>query len=1262
MAHGYGKQSGTDPPARAGDARDPTFVEVGGGHRARAAPAPPPSTSGSYSAYNPLAVERYDSTTFVDVTLEPVAALRKQPPAPQTMTNPASLSRGIHRALQLQHWKQRFDAVLAGKGGRRLRRGFAGGAAIATLMGGLLLGSGSQANVSAQEPTPPPPPVKKPGDDDDLEQLAAQFGDYRPIQDQGDGKPRKKPAFEEVGRDSRSGRDADLPEPPLPPIEDISGSGRWLPLEAAPIERPKFVSVDEQGDPIDEGAVDRLIACIGEDSPLWQFIEPGDGSTLWQLVTRIGADSALWDRLAELDADHPLWDRIKQLGADSPRWERVAQDGDDSALLEFIEQAGDAGPRREGRGDGDSRKPTDAGGPGGLGATASSDVLPFEERFDEDNPLRDPVEVGEYPKPALVDIDGDGDLDVFVGSKYYGIYFFENTGDDENPVFVQRYWYDNPLYYVYSYHAAPTFVDIDGDGDFDAFVGGEYYVPSSGWYGHIRFFQNLSQEYYGDNQHPIFYEQYGYNNPLSMVDANRPVPTFVDIDSDGDFDAFVGDGCSGGYGGIRYFRNYSQEYYGDDQHPIFHEQYGYNNPLYYVRVCYAAPSFVDIDGDGDFDAFVGQCWGYSYVPYYGWYSSYGGVRYFRNFSQEYYGSDAYPTFHEGIGPFNPLNRMYGGYTAPAFADIDGDGDFDAFVGHYEYYYGYSFYDDIRYFENTGGAYTPAFTRRGGPAYPFGGVGGHIDRPTLVDVDGDGDLDAFVGHDSWGWCKKKKRRRWRYYDPVRYFENIGDDQNPLFAERFGADNPLYKPAYSYSYSYSPYYYWREAHSWSDTSPTFVDIDGDGDFDAFVGGYNYHYYYYDDYDDGYYYNYNYYWDIKFFKNLSQEFYSDDQHPVFVETYGPYNPLYGATYTYYPYYGVSYTCRPAPTFVDIDGDGDFDAFVGGNQAYYSFYPYSYHWYGGVRYFRNFSQEFYGDDEHPVFFEGFGLFNPLDGLDYTWDAVPAFVDIDGDGDFDAFIGHYAGWYGWYYDYVRYFENTGDDRHPVFAARYGYYDNPLYAAYYGYYTAPTFGDVNGDGFVDAFVGNSWAGKWVKPLPKPKLKAEAKANDNPFPKKKRRLDSVRYFERVPLKVYMPLVAHDYVHAPDLVVESLVASSDGVTVTIKNEGPAAVTDEFWVDVYIDPSPAPTDVNQVWEMLCDEGLVWGVTADALPLNPGDTLVLTVGGDYYRGDLSNFGGTLPPGTQIYAQVDSAHTGTSYGGVWEIHDTTGAPHNNIEGPVSST
>jgi hypothetical protein len=146
--------------------------------------------------------------------------------------------------------------------------------------------------------------------------------------------------------------------------------------------------------------------------------------------------------------------------------------------------------------------------------------------------------------------------------------------------------------------------------------------------------------------------------------------------------------------------------------------------------------------------------------------------------------------------------------------------------------------------------------------------------------------------------------------------------------------------------------------------------------------------------------------------------------------------------------------------------------------------------------------------------------------------------------------------------------------------------------------------------------------------------------------------------YLPLIEGGSV---DLVVESLAVTGSSVQVVIKNVGSARVVDEFWVDVYIDPDPPPTVVNQTWDQLGDQGLVWGVTSLALPLDPGETLTLTVGDGFYRPDFSLVSWPLPAGTPVWVQVDSVSLATTYGGVLESHEIQGEPYNNILGPVSS-
>ena len=91
--------------------------------------------------------------------------------------------------------------------------------------------------------------------------------------------------------------------------------------------------------------------------------------------------------------------------------------------------------------------------------------------------------VGSLAKPSLVDIDADGDLDAFIGNNNGNTRFFNNIGSINNPVFAAAT--SNPFGLGNAGTAAPTFVDIDGDEDLDAFIGN--------YYGGIYFFRNSIQ-------------------------------------------------------------------------------------------------------------------------------------------------------------------------------------------------------------------------------------------------------------------------------------------------------------------------------------------------------------------------------------------------------------------------------------------------------------------------------------------------------------------------------------------------------------------------------------------------------------------------------------------------------------------------------------------------------------------------------------------------------------------------------------------------
>jgi len=384
------------------------------------------------------------------------------------------------------------------------------------------------------------------------------------------------------------------------------------------------------------------------------------------------------------------------------------------------------------------------------------------------------VDVGDDSTPAFVDIDGDGDMDAFIGEIDGVINYYRNTGTALAPAFTEQTGGSNPFDGVdVGYSSAPTFVDIDGDGDMapafadidgdgdmDAFIGEED--------GYINYYRNT-----GTALAPAFTEQTGGSNPFDGVDVGvYSTPTFVDIDGDGDMDAFIGelDGI------INYYRNT-----GTALAPAFTEQTGVNNPFNGVDLGdVSTPAFTDIDGDGDMDAFIGEQGGI--------------IKYYRNTGD----NTLAPTFTAQTGGANPFDGVnVGRYSVPAFVDIDGDGDMDAFIGESE--------GNIKYYLNTGTALAPTFTVQIGGANPFDGVDvGRYSVPAFVDIDGDGDMDAFIGQ-SWG--------------TIKYYLNTGTALAPAFTEQTGGANPLNGVDVGDVGGFS--------------APAFADIDGDGDMDAFIG---------------------------------------------------------------------------------------------------------------------------------------------------------------------------------------------------------------------------------------------------------------------------------------------------------------------------------------------------------------------------------------------------------------------------------------------
>jgi hypothetical protein len=120
-------------------------------------------------------------------------------------------------------------------------------------------------------------------------------------------------------------------------------------------------------------------------------------------------------------------------------------------------------------------------------------------------------------------------MDAFIGAGDGKIKYFKNNGTIAAPTLQQQLTTNNPLDTVDVIEfSAPTFVDIDNDGDEDLFIGALD--------GKLHFFENV-----GNSSSPTFQQQFATNNPFDGVDVDDfSSPVFVNIDNDGDYDLFLG--------------------------------------------------------------------------------------------------------------------------------------------------------------------------------------------------------------------------------------------------------------------------------------------------------------------------------------------------------------------------------------------------------------------------------------------------------------------------------------------------------------------------------------------------------------------------------------------------------------------------------------------------------------------------------------------------------------------------------------------------
>lgn len=376
--------------------------------------------------------------------------------------------------------------------------------------------------------------------------------------------------------------------------------------------------------------------------------------------------------------------------------------------------------------------------------------------------------VGIIDIPGFVDVNFDGDLDVLTFNLAGGVVdYYENmrveNGLDCDSIYFEHVngcwgnFYETGLKKSVDLdqeckgvtsgsrdgvHAGSTFMcfDEENDGDIDIVLGDLAF-------GNLNRLLNGGDNTFADIvAQDTTYPEYNVPYELDIF----PSPFLVDINNDGKQDMLVApnkESISENFKNVWYYRNIAT-----DATYNFEFQ---NDSLFVSDMVDAGEgaraAFFDYNADGLMDIVIGNR---------GYYD--GGVFISKLALYENTGTASLPEFTLITRDYANISGVDIHNLAPAFGDLDGDGDQDMLIGDSE--------GDLRYFNNSGGPGEPAiFT--GLTVAVYGGIDVGINAtPQIIDVNEDGILDLIVGEQNGN---------------LNYYKGEGDDSFTLVSDFWGS---------------------------------------------------------------------------------------------------------------------------------------------------------------------------------------------------------------------------------------------------------------------------------------------------------------------------------------------------------------------------------------------------------------------------------------------------------------------------------------------